>query len=417
MTRRNIFLGAVAAFFAVFLLDLLFGFTQERQLYCIFAKGGDFLADSLNHFRYAWNGDPYFDDSVSALCDHVFPPLAYLIYLPAKFVGGAVPTLAQLQRNVPLCAGILVVSAILALAFVVALKNFVSSRSWFVPCLFLFSGPLIYSFERGNIIWLSLIGSALFFAFHDSPLKSRRLIAAVALSVAAGIKVYPAFFILLWLPRREWKLMALTIAMTAFLGFAPLLAFPHSILETSLQLLANVKAQETTYLDMSFFHTVSPYAYLRYLTLRILHLPPVAVTLLCSLCYVWAAVCAFVALKTRIVWVRLFMIVTALFFVQNLAMYYCVLYFYPAVAAFLGDDSRKTSRLEMAFAIGFAILLTPLQFYTPSIDFATLTKLLGHPSPIDKLVFSLSPFIATMLISLGSLALAVRHFAIRPTAR
>ena len=67
-----------------------------------------------------------------------------------------------------------------------------------------------------------------------------------------------------------------------------------------------------------------------------------------------------------------------------------------------------------AFAIGFAILLKPLQFYTPSIDAATLTKLLGHPSPIDKLVFSLSPFLATMLISLGSLALAVRHFAIRP---
>lgn len=226
MTRRNIFLGAFAAFFAVFLLDLLFGFSQERQLYCIFAKGGDFLADSLNHFRYAWNGDPYFDDSVSFLGDHLFPPLAYLIYLPAKFFGGS-----------------------------------------------------------------------------SSP-----------------------------------RLM--------FSSF-------------------------------------------------------------------WAALCAFVALKTKVVWTRLFMIVAALIFVQRASMYYCVLFFYPAVAAFLGDDSRKASRFDLAFALGFAILLTPLQFYTPCLDAATLTKPLGHPSPIDKFVFSLSPFLATMLISLGSLALVVRHFAAR----
>lgn len=82
MKRQSYFLWTFWSLTTLFLIDLIFGLTSTDQTLCIFASGVDFLADFLNQIRYAWNRDPYFDDSVSPLCEHIYPPLAYLIMIP-----------------------------------------------------------------------------------------------------------------------------------------------------------------------------------------------------------------------------------------------------------------------------------------------------------------------------------------------
>ena len=107
MKRQTIFLWVFWFLFALFLIDLLLGFTGIDQTRCIFASGDDFLADFLNQIRYVWNRNPYFDDSVSSLSEHIYPPFAYFLMLPFSLGGGSPPTLDALQSNAIVCASVL----------------------------------------------------------------------------------------------------------------------------------------------------------------------------------------------------------------------------------------------------------------------------------------------------------------------
>lgn len=60
--------------------------------------------------------------------------------------------------------------------------------------IMLFSVPFIFMYERGNIIFLSLILCLIFFLWKDSENKLLRELSFIALALSAGIKIYPAIF-------------------------------------------------------------------------------------------------------------------------------------------------------------------------------------------------------------------------------
>lgn len=67
----------------------------------------------------------------------------------------------------------------------------------FVPLLL--SGPLLFAGERGNPIWLAAAGTLFFLLFWDCPARQVRWLAAMALSIAAAVKVVPAVLGVLYL--------------------------------------------------------------------------------------------------------------------------------------------------------------------------------------------------------------------------
>ena len=69
----------------------------------------------------------------------------------------------------------------------------------------LFSSPMVFGIERGNIILVSIVLSLFFVLAAESTSKLKRDTAYAALSLSAGIKIYPAIYGLLLVAKRKWK--------------------------------------------------------------------------------------------------------------------------------------------------------------------------------------------------------------------
>ena len=71
--------------------------------------------------------------------------------------------------------------------------------------LTIFSYPLMYCMERGNIVSLAVAFTVFFVFFKDSESKAVREISYICLALAAGLKLYPAIFGLLLLFDKKYK--------------------------------------------------------------------------------------------------------------------------------------------------------------------------------------------------------------------
>ncbi len=80
------------------------------------------------------------------------------------------------------------------LASVAILSDKCKMKERYATLLFLFSGPVLFTIERGNIILLSFALTLFFVTHYDSEKKCIRESAYIALGIAFAIKVYPAAY-------------------------------------------------------------------------------------------------------------------------------------------------------------------------------------------------------------------------------
>lgn len=98
----------------------------------------------------------------------------------------------------------LIMCTILLVAFSeLTLKN--RKEAKLVGICTMFSIGVLYAFERGNILILSVILLMYFLLNYKSEKAWKRETAIVALAIAAGLKLYPAFFGVLLLRDKQWK--------------------------------------------------------------------------------------------------------------------------------------------------------------------------------------------------------------------
>lgn len=89
----------------------------------------------------------------------------------------------------------------------------------------LFSGPLLFLLERGNLLMLSFTAVMVFFTFWRSKKTWQRRLACAALAFAAALKLYPAVFLLLLLRDRRLKEFFATTILFLILLVAPFFLF------------------------------------------------------------------------------------------------------------------------------------------------------------------------------------------------
>lgn len=88
-----------------------------------------------------------------------------------------------------------------------------------------FSGPILFALERGNLILICLPCLVVFIKFYNSTEKTKRWCAYIALSIAASIKLYPALFGILILQKKRYKEAIQTIILGLVMFILPCLAF------------------------------------------------------------------------------------------------------------------------------------------------------------------------------------------------
>ncbi len=96
------------------------------------------------------------------------------------------------------------------------------TKIWFL-FLCLFSAPVIYNYERGNIIILALLFLLYFIYNYDSESKAKRHASLVFLALAVAIKPYALIFIVLLLRQKRFKDSLLEVLYSALLYIIPAL--------------------------------------------------------------------------------------------------------------------------------------------------------------------------------------------------
>ena len=228
---------------------------KTAKLYCVlsavcaivvmvtlYVTHGDFLSYFLYHdtldagmdffhsIEYVRGRQPY------AVFDTLYPPLANLFFyalfllVPASVSDNwtydfeasvamrGTETDLRTTQSCFLLYVFFVVLAVLLLA--VLLRDVMQNAQWARASTFfaLFSFGVLNAVDRGNIILLAAGLSLFFVMYHRSKRAWVRELALVALAVAAGLKIYPAFLGVMLLRNRDFKAAIRTV----FYGIAAL---------------------------------------------------------------------------------------------------------------------------------------------------------------------------------------------------
>lgn len=229
-SNRNIFIFGLI--FMILLLVIRSFFTRGMAFEHVLHHFPEHtFSDHFSSLMDVRNGNPYENLAV-------YPPFTYLIYL---FVNHFLPsdvlyhtdgsiandmyTLRNSQMGLMSFLMILLLCLFALYCFIkITIDKTFKSPENYSGILFLgfiFSFPMIFTIERGNIILLSMILVGFYSIGINSENKFIREIGLICLAMAACLKLYPAVFGFILIKRRKFKMAIRAIIYGLFTFFLP----------------------------------------------------------------------------------------------------------------------------------------------------------------------------------------------------
>ncbi len=199
----------------IYLLVILF-FSALYYSFCFFVKNDFFQAVAFYDVKdtfmdwfncvCAYDGNPYLREVGTN-----YPALAVLVFklfrfgIPAEILEEGGKVLRTYQNPWII---FMLYNGVLIWVFCVSINYKLKLGYWdkalfFAVCLFSF--PVLFALERGNLINLAFVLTLFFFCFYDEENKVLKELAFLALAIAAAIKIYPAIFGFLLLKQHRIK--------------------------------------------------------------------------------------------------------------------------------------------------------------------------------------------------------------------
>ena len=172
----------------------------------LFYNWNDHFMDFYNHIRYVDSPKDVYNVSMHAC----FPAFAYLIYfamnrmIPADYAMDGFAIRTSPYGNMVFLMYMLIVT----LMFIWAAKKYLKikeAEQFIYMVALLFTVPSLYLFERGNIVYLVVVLLIMFLMMYESDSPVKRELAIICLAFAAGLKLYPAIFGVLYIKDRRFK--------------------------------------------------------------------------------------------------------------------------------------------------------------------------------------------------------------------
>lgn len=200
---------------ALFLYVVVSYFTRGKFIDSYFVT--DHTNTGMDYFNMLSNithGDPYYAEANYPAFNFVLFRLAFRFssfWIKEQQINGF-----SMRENmtVQLPFLILMFSSIL---IIWELLKRMSGESYVKSCLFaasmVFSGPMLFLYERGNVLLITLIFLLMFLLLYDSSSRRLRILSYICLALAAAMKLYPAAFGLLVLRKKRYKETAILVVM------------------------------------------------------------------------------------------------------------------------------------------------------------------------------------------------------------
>jgi hypothetical protein len=341
----------VLASFAVWLFGVFLKGEDGGQINLFFRRLKDFLADTLNVVGYSSGRDVYHNMMYSGLQEKAYPPLTYMMmYFFSRLVDMSKYYEQDYFKDLYTEPLFLIMYMIYATIGVVMLyeivrtcKNGSNAVKIWTAAAVIVSMPVLYSYERANTIILTTFCVIFYIFYYDSENRIMREIALICLAVAVAFKMTPAVLGILLLYNKQWKEAVRAVIYGVIVGVLPFLFFEGGFSNIT-QMFANMQANVARYssADGATLHSAV-------LSFGV----QASDTLETVMKIVTYAVCLFLLVAAyfyRKKWARIAAVCLVLIILPSHSGYYCVMYFIPAIVAFLNEEEHSLSELLILFA-------------------------------------------------------------------
>lgn len=184
------------------------------------------FSDFGETLSYIYSDNPY------KIQKAFYPPIAFLLMFPfglicktnlKQFNAGEI-TLIQLCRK-PLFIFSYVLYFVINMAFLLFVIakacKLKGSKLFYLLGIMFCLGPILYLFNRANVIITIAIFVFIFFWWYNSPKKWQRELSLVFLSLAISMKIYPVVLATIFIKDRRWADLFKTAAYSVLLVFVP----------------------------------------------------------------------------------------------------------------------------------------------------------------------------------------------------
>lgn len=215
----------------------------------------------------------------------------------------------------------------------------------------LFSGVMLFTIERGNIILLSFIFSLLYIMLFDSDKKQYRYIAYVCLALSSAIKLYPACLGLLVFHKKRYKEGAHLLILGVIFFILPFFAFDGIY---SLEaMVKGFSVSLTEVLDFGYGYNFSFFNLVRIIYgIRGTYITSVPVWIM----IIPVLLCCGIYLMNDTLWKKMFALTLLIIWIPSFSYTYTLLFLILPLIFFL---KGKNSQGDLFYSVCFALLLAP----------------------------------------------------------
>lgn len=297
----------------------------------------------------------------------IYPPLSMLVFyglyaiLPREVVLPCAPREARMEQGVFFVALMLLVLLTILIVFVLMdLRRGSSTQKKLCALCAMFSYPMLFQIERGNILLLSFFLTLLFAHWMDSEHRVKRELALIALALAFGLKGYPALFGVVLLSQKRWK-ESIRCAIYGIAAFIlPALCFRGVNLFELLRAIGGVSDTATV---EGFGYKVNFSNTIRCVT-SWTESGTVETSILNGACLVLGVLCLVAVLIPGEMWKKMCLVSVVVAGVPGVSYVYVMIFFLIPAFFFLNenDGTKKQSWLSYVYAVLLAACLVPLPF-------------------------------------------------------
>lgn len=363
--RSNVvFYNLMGIMLVLFLISLVV--TGGKSIYqFLFYDRKDIFMDFFNSIYDSFKGDPY-----GKKC--IYPPLTYVIYtifgkfLPMDMAMEKKHGIFDVRDTTQGLTVYFIYTLIILVIMLALIWKFLkgdSRKKLQFSIMILMSMPVIYSFDRGNIVWFCMAFLMVYIFTYDSKNKILREIGLISLAIATSIKIYPVVFGLLLLFDKRWAEAKRCIIYGVLIFFVPFLCFggfsEFTVLLSNLTNASNFLGSIGHGYRLNFSNTV--YGVFDVLQRRGPRIDKLLQYALYAF-YVFYLPCIFLARER---WKKIFLLTAVLVGMPPFSYAYSMVFVIIPLMLFLNENKGKPR--DVFYAVCFVFCIAPIGYSPVSI--------------------------------------------------
>lgn len=228
--------------------------------------------------------------------------------------------------------------------------------------LLLFSAPVIFEVERGNIILLAFVCTLWFVLLYKSPKKYIRYVGYFLLCIASAIKIYPAVFGWIILAEKRTKETVSVVLMGIATFFLPFVFFKNGIR----LFILNMKEFTTAGYKYTFGWRINIQTTIQYIG-KLLEKDFTILSHIIWLAWVLLTVVFLISKINKIGWREIALLVFVMMLFPSISYTYAIIFAIIPLVLFLTSDEKDTC-FTYIYALLFALMFMLVPSSKPIIQ-------------------------------------------------